>query len=115
MKKIDIIDTHCHLNDEKFLKREEEIVNESKKYGVNKMVCIGYDVESSKRAVDLSNRFDEVYAVVGLHPDFAPEYKDSDIEIIENLAKNEKVLAIGEIGLDYYWHKEKEVHNKKNF
>ena len=105
-KNIKLIDAHTHLNDEKFLGREEEIIKESKKYGIEYFVCAGFDLSSSKKAVELAEKYSEVYALVGLHPDQADKYSERDLEEIEELAKHKKVVGIGEIGLDHYWEKD---------
>lgn len=112
-KNIKLIDAHTHLNDEKFLGREEEIIKESKKYGIEYFVCAGFDLSSSKKAVELAEKYSEVYALVGLHPDQADKYSESDLEEIEELAKHKKVVGIGEIGLDHYWEKDIEIHKKQ--
>lgn len=99
------IDTHCHLNDETY-EDVASVVEECRNQNIDKMICIGFDLESSKKAVELANQFDIVYAAVGIHPDDADSY-DEDVEKqLEELANNnKKVVAIGEIGLDYYWDK----------
>lgn len=106
MKQIEIIDNHCHLNDNRLINQVDRVISDSKEFGVSKMICIGYDLESSKKAVELANKYKEVYATVGIHPDYADKYTKQDLEEIEKIAKDPKVLAIGEIGLDYYWHKD---------
>lgn len=98
------IDTHCHLNDEHY-ENVAEVVEECKKQGLEAMICIGYDLESSIKAVEIANTFDNVYAAVGIHPDDAASYNDEVEAKLMELAKEPKVVAIGEIGLDYYWDK----------
>lgn len=99
------IDTHCHLNDESY-EDVVSIVEACKEQNIDKMICVGFDLKSSIRAVELANEFDIVYAAVGIHPDSADEYNDEVESQLEALAKeNKKVVAIGEIGLDYYWDK----------
>lgn len=112
MSKVTLIDSHCHLNSEQLENDIEEIIEESKKYGVKYIVVAGYSLESSIKAVEIANNYDNVYCLIGLHPDEATNYTDEDLEKIKELALNnkEKVVAIGEIGLDYYWHKEENVH-----
>jgi TatD DNase family protein len=97
-----MIDTHCHLNDPKFENDLDEVINRALDAGVRAMVVVGYDVRSSIRAVEISQRYDGVYATVGLHPYEAERYKDDDLREIEELLKYEKVKALGEVGLDYY-------------
>ena len=103
------IDSHCHINDEAFLGHEEEYVLNAKNKGVDILICVGYDYESSLKAVEIANRFDGVYAVVGIIPNEVKKAKQNDLELIKELAKNEKVVAIGEIGLDYHYENDDET------
>lgn len=101
-----IIDTHCHINDEALVEEVESIIKECHVQNVDKMICVGYDLESSIKAVELANTYKEVYAAVGIHPDSADDYNEEVERSLEELARNnQKVVAIGEIGLDYYWDK----------
>lgn len=98
-----LIDTHAHMNDSKFDSDVDEVVARANAAGVDKIIVCGCDLESSRAAVGLANRFDCVFATVGVHPHDAKAY-DSDTEaIIAELARAEKVLAIGEIGLDFHY------------
>ena len=99
-----LIDTHCHLNDEAFASNVCEIVNNAKARGIKKMVVIGYNEISSFKAVEIANQYEGIYAAIGVHPSDVLK-EDNDLSWIYELAKNEKVVAIGEIGLDYYWDK----------
>ena len=106
-----LIDTHCHLLSSEYDDVDKEI-KEALKGGVDKIIINGFDVASSNEAVALSKRYPEVYAAVGIGPENVNATSDDDIKKIKELASNEKVLAIGEIGLDYYWTKEnKEKQN----
>ena len=100
-----IIDSHCHL-----LSMEYENVDEQIKMaienGVTKMIINGYDLKSSMEAVRLANKYKEVYAAVGIGPENVEGVDDFELKKIKELSLNEKVVAIGEIGLDYYWTKE---------
>ena len=98
-----LIDTHAHLNDPKFSSDIDEVVARANAAGVAKIIVCGYDMQSSRDAIALAERFECVYATVGVHPHDAKSY-DSEIEktLIE-LARHEKVVAIGEIGLDYHY------------
>lgn len=99
-------DTHIHLNSEKYAEDFEAVFQEMLDENVKYFVCPGYDVESSKQAIALSEKYAEVYALVGIHPEAADRYLEEELLEIEKLAKHEKVVGIGEIGLDYYWTKE---------
>ena len=103
-----IFDSHCHLNDEKLLPRVEEVVEDAKKIGVDKFLVIGWDKESSLEAVRLAERFDCVYAAVGFHPENIFDVSNEDYQTTMALITHPKVVAVGEIGLDYYWTKEPE-------
>lgn len=111
-------DTHAHYNDEAFNEDREEIIKKIYEAGVTNTVVIGYDLEHSKTAVEIANKHDFIYAAVGIHPsDIAvlEEEIDAQISEIEKLAQNKKVVAIGEIGLDYHWEKDKKELQKYAF
>ena len=98
-----LIDTHCHLNDEKLLCNADRIVASFKDDGLESAICVGYDMPSSECAVTLAEKFEEIYAAVGVHPHDADTLDDEACQRILELAKHKKVVAIGEIGLDYYY------------
>ena len=108
-------DTHCHFNDEKFDNDREEIIKKIYSDDITKMVCIGYNIESSKLAVDISKDYDFMYATAGISPNDIDGLDFSSIDKIRQIAKNEKIVAIGEIGLDYYWNKENKDIQKEFF
>ena len=97
-----IIDSHVHLNSERFDEDRDEVLKRIEKK-LDFVVNIGYDLESSEISVDYANKYSFVYATIGFHPDEIEGYSDEDEKKLEELAKNKKVLAIGEIGLDYHW------------
>ena len=99
-----LVDSHCHLDDERLYGQADEIVASLASDGVGRVIDAGSDLVSSERAVFLAERFFEVYALVGVHPHEAEKATDDDFLKIENLAKNnQKVVGIGEIGLDYFY------------
>lgn len=104
-----MIDSHCHINDEIYSGLENEYVLESQEAGVNKLINIGFDVKSSRIAVEIAEKHEEVYANVGVHPSEVKKTESGWLDKIEDLAKSNKVIGIGEIGLDYYWDKEPEI------
>ena len=106
-------DTHIHLNSEKYEDDFEEAFEEMLKSNVKYFVCPGYDLESSKKAVELAEKHSEVFALVGIHPSEASKYDEKELEVIEELTKHKKVVGIGEIGLDYYWTKENKEEQKE--
>ena len=106
---------HAHYNDERFNQDRDELITKIYGEGVTKIINAGYSLESSKRAIEIANTYDFMYATAGISPNDIDEYKKEDLEIIEKLAKDNKVVAIGEIGLDYYWNKENKEIQKDVF
>lgn len=98
-----IIDTHCHLNDERLLLESDRIVGDFANDNIECAICVGYDMPSSRCAVDLANKHENVYAAIGVHPHDATTLDDKAYAELKALADNKKVVAIGEIGLDYYY------------
>jgi len=98
-----LFDTHVHLNVDQFIEDREETINRALEAGVTKMVVVGFDEETIRLAIEIAETYDFVYAAVGWHPVDAIDYKESHLEWIEELTKHEKVVALGEMGLDYYW------------
>lgn len=107
-----IFDTHCHLNHEDFISNVREHIENAKKVGVSKFLVVGYDKDSSLKAVELANKHEEIYAAIGFHPTEI-NISDEDFQIVVNLLKNKKVVAIGEIGLDYHWIKDPALREKQ--
>ncbi|MDR1905519.1 MAG: TatD family hydrolase [Clostridiales bacterium] len=98
-----LIDSHAHLNDERLLGQVGEIISAMEEYGVGGAVCASYDAPSSIKAAELADKYAQVYATVATHPHEAKSFTSKDAELYGALAKNKKVLAIGETGLDYYY------------
>ena len=98
-----IFDTHAHYDSNGFNADREEVLSSLPVAGVGLVLNPGCDVESSRMAVELAEKFPHVYAAVGIHPGDCDGCTDADIDAIRALAAHEKVAAIGEIGLDYYW------------
>ncbi|MCL4548734.1 MAG: TatD family hydrolase, partial [Bacteroidetes bacterium] len=97
------IDTHVHIFLPNFAGEVDQIIDRAKAAGVDYLIVPGTDVATSIQAVELSEKYNCVYAAVGVHPHDTKDWNDSLIEKLEELAKNKKVVAIGEIGLDYYY------------
>lgn len=120
---MEFFDSHAHYDDEKFNEDRENLLNSIYEYGITKFVSAGYDVESSKKGLRLSREKEYIYTISGISPNdvkITIEETFKDIDVIEGLVKSEielsknenrksKILAIGEIGLDYHWNTE----NKK--
>lgn len=101
-----LIDTHCHLNSQKFSKNLAEVVTAAKKEGIEKIFIPGYSFESCKKAYDIAKNFSDCYLIVGIHPCDSLEWSLEIQKFFEELAGNfSKFIAIGEIGLDFYWNK----------
>ena len=105
---MNFIDTHCHLNDEKFSADLNEVYERSKNVGVNRIINFGGTFADSAQAVELAEKFSGMFAGVGIHPEEVQDFDNTTAEKIISLTKNKKVVAIGEIGLDYHWEKSSE-------
>ncbi|XMB71802.1 TatD family hydrolase [Mycoplasmatota bacterium WC30] len=109
-----LFDSHSHLNDIKLINRIDEIIQNAKDNGVTKMLCVGFDYESSLLAIKLANQHNSIYAAIGIHPSEAKEF-GIDLSWIEQHMSNPKVVAIGETGLDYYWENQFKEEQKELF
>ena len=107
-----IFDTHSHYTDEQFDDRQQLLLRLNKEKNVSHIITCGTDIPSSQECIDLAKKFSFVYAAVGYHPEALTEI-DADISSLRKLATNEKTVAIGEIGLDYYWNKDNKEKQKK--
>ena len=105
---MELIDTHAHLDGEKFDADREEVIARARANGVVKIITMGDSLESSARSVVLTEEFESVYAAVGIHPEEAQPMTAATDDRLAAWAAQEKVVAIGEIGLDYYWEKDEE-------
>lgn len=107
--KNNFIDVHAHLD---AFEDVEKVINDAKINGVEKIVTAGYNLASSKKCVELAKKYPGVYAVIGLHPENIEDENADYLSELKVLAKNEKVVGIGEIGLDYHYGKDKERQKK---
>ena len=137
-----LFDTHAHYNDEKFDEDREEIIKSVYEYGVKNLVNAGYSLESSKKALEIAKSYDWMYVICGISPNDIPDnkenidnqivelrktivdyYRQSNVESVDNVNEktantvnmSKKIVAIGEIGLDYYWNKENKELQKYAF
>ena len=101
-----LIDTHCHLNDEALYQNLDEVISRALQVGVEKMVVIGWDKESSKLAIKIAEQYPFIYACVGYHPENLEGVSEDDLNEVLKLSSHPKVVGIGEIGLDYHWEKD---------
>ena len=105
---MELIDSHAHLDGEKFADDRAAVVERALAAGVVKIITMGDSLESSARSVALAKEFEPVYAAVGIHPEEAQPMTTATDDRLAAWAAQEKVVAIGEIGLDYYWEKDEE-------
>lgn len=103
-----LFDTHCHLNSEELYERVDEVIDAAKKTGVKKFLVVGYDKLTSLRAVEIAEKYECCYAAIGYHPTEIFDISEEDYNEVMNLVNRPKVVAIGEIGLDYHWIKEED-------
>lgn len=111
-----IIDTHAHYDDKAFDEDRQELLNAMVDAGIGRIVNIGSSMESSRVTVELTKQYDFVYGVVGVHPSETEELeKEAYYDELKMLAQEPKIVAIGEIGLDYYWDEPDRAIQKKHF
>ena len=112
-----LTDTHCHLNHPDFDDDREEVISRALAAGVERLLVIGYDLASSRFAVEIAKSHDVVQAVIGIHPESAFEWNSQTEEILQSLIDDsaEKVVGWGEIGLDYHWETMDRQHQKQVF
>ena len=99
-----LVDTHAHLMDSAFDADRDAVVERARAAGVAALVLVGYNLATSRAAVDLARRIPGARATVGIHPNAAAEASDADFDVIADLARLPEVVAVGETGLDYYRH-----------
>jgi TatD DNase family protein len=108
-------DTHAHLQWKSFDKDRALTIKRAKKKEVLHIVNIGFDIENSKKAIELANQYRELYATIGIHPHNAIQFEEKNLKILETLSKNKNVVAIGEVGLDYYRNLSPQITQKQAF
>ena len=112
---MEFFDSHAHYNDERFEEDRDELIKTIYGEGITKIINAGYSLESSKKAIEISNDYDFMYTTAGISPNDIDDFREENLEEIEKLAKNKKVVAIGEIGLDYHWNTENKDLQKHVF
>lgn len=98
-----LIDSHAHLDDRRFDRDRDRIIKDLENNGIELVINIGADLKSSIASVSLAEKYPNIYATVGVHPHSAKDMDEASLEILRSLAKRDKVVAIGEIGLDFYY------------
>ena len=105
-----IIDTHAHYDDEAFDPDREVLLASMQEHGIEKLVNVCASIEGLQDTVKLIEKYPFIYGAVGVHPDDAEQMTEETLAEIRRISHMDKMIAIGEIGLDYYWHKEKKEH-----
>lgn len=108
-----MIDTHCHINDELYINNPEQYISDAREAGVKKFLVVGFDLKSSENAVKITQKHDFLFVAVGIHPSDVKKANKEDFVRIDELANDKKVVAIGEIGLDYYWDKDPQIKEEQ--
>lgn len=98
-----MIDSHAHLDEERFDEDRDELIKSLKENAISYVINPSSDMDTSRRVVELSNKYENIFAAVGIHPHDAEGFKEEDLDELRQLSKDERVVAIGEIGLDYYY------------
>lgn len=118
---MEFFDSHSHYNDEKFNEDREKIIKDTFESGITKFVCAGYNIPSSLFSLELSKKYEYIYSICGISPNDVPQSEqelwksiDEIIQIVKE-KNSKKLVAIGEIGLDYYWNKENSDLQKQAF
>ena len=118
---MEFFDSHSHYNDEKFNEDREQLIQDTYKDGITKFVCAGYNIQSSLDSLEMSKKYDFIYSICGISPNDIPQSEQElwkSIDEISQIVKqnnDKKLVAIGEIGLDYYWNKENKELQKQAF
>ncbi|MBE5819754.1 MAG: TatD family deoxyribonuclease [Clostridiales bacterium] len=112
---MEFFDSHAHYNDEKFNCDRESLIEQIYKEGITNIMNVGYNLISSKKAIEIASKYDFMIASVGISPNDIDDMEIEELDKIKELAQHEKVKAIGEIGLDYYWNKENKEKQQEFF
>lgn len=110
-----IFDTHAHYDDRQFEEDREELLGSMRENGVELIVDAGSDIASWDKIEQLTDRYPFIYGAIGVHPDEVGELDEEKMKRMEQLLAREKMVAVGEIGLDYYWDKEPEIQAKQRY
>lgn len=108
-----IFDTHCHLNHPDLINDLDKILKDAKEVGVDGFLVVGFDKQTSIDAIEIAKKYNNVYAAIGFHPTEIEDLSEEDFLLVMEMLSNKKVVALGEIGLDYYWIKDKEKQEKQ--
>lgn len=112
---MELFDTHTHLNDPYFLGQEEKYIAQAQAKGVQQMAIVGYNTKANAQSLALSQQYEALYSIIGYHPTDIAEYTKEREAQLEAQLCTQKVLALGEIGLDYHWMKNSKAEQEKIF
>ena len=118
---MEFFDSHSHYNDDKFNEDREQLIRDTYNEGITKFVCAGYNIKSSIDSLEMSKKYEFIYSICGISPNDIPQTENELWKDIEKISKiitqnnDKKLVAIGEIGLDYYWNKENKELQKQAF
>ncbi|MBQ8038666.1 MAG: TatD family hydrolase [Lachnospiraceae bacterium] len=110
-----IFETHAHYDDDRFHDDRDEILGQMQEAGIKRIINVGASIESIKTTLELAEKYDFVYAAVGVHPSDISDLNEETFAWLKEQTNLQKVIAIGEIGLDYYWDKEPEVQANQRY
>ena len=110
-----IIETHAHYDDGAFDEDRESLIESLPGQGIGRVINVGASMPTTRNSIELAKRYPFIYAAVGVHPDDAPQMTEADLSELRSYCSYEKTVAVGEIGLDYYWHKEEEHRKKQQY
>ncbi len=105
MSALELVDTHCHLNFTSYDQDRAEVLERARSSGVRRIIVPAIDLDSARQALALAEQHKEVFAAVGIHPNSCSDFQATQLDELRALAQHRSVVAIGEIGLDYYWDK----------
>lgn len=112
---MEFFDSHSHYNDESFDLDREDLIKKTFEEDITRMMCIGYNVSQSQKAIEIAQNHNYIYASCGISPNDIEDFSEENLQKIEEMAKQEKVVAIGEIGLDYHWNSNNKEEQKELF
>jgi len=110
-----IFESHAHYDDRQFESDRDTLLNSLQENGIEYVVNIGSDVKTTRNSIELAKKYPFIYAAAGIHPSEVKHFREQDFDWLKAQAAGEKCVAIGEIGLDYYWDKEKEVRDLQKY
>ena len=110
-----IFESHAHFDDRRFDDDRNQLLADMSEHGIGRILNVGASIESTKRTIELAKQFEHVYAAVGVHPSDISDLNEETFAWLREQTSKEKVLAVGEIGLDYYWDKEPGVQEAQRY